>query len=576
MSRKSILTFFIAFLLLITVVVLDRFSFNKLKEYSYSVEHTRDVISGLRNLEANLKSAQIYSRKYADLTKQQFYSIYEAERNQLPANLQAVRSLVKDNPAQLRRVDTLTQVISTQVAGMKERNIVQLILDGEEWRLQPLYETNQLIKRTIDAENTLLQERRAQLDQYTFYSSILTVIFSTIAISIIVVIFVFNVIIGKKRKWLEGFLESVLNTSENGIVTYKAIRERGKIIDFKVEFANNSIKRLLGIDPSAVIGKRLGEMQSFVKGGDLFARFIEVVDRGKQVDFETLYDHNSLHKWFHVQLAKMSDGLTATFHDISQIKKYQEELQSNINWLGQSNKELEQYAYVASHDLQEPLRKIMVYANVLETSAKEKLDEKNMGHLHKISSAAARMSVLIADILNFSGLKREPVYERIDLNEVLQNVLEDQELKIVQLNAQITAEQLPVIDAIPLQMNQLFYNLVSNSLKFANTDVEPQLKVSCKRLSEAEIKKYSSLNPANIYYQIEFSDNGIGFKPEYVEQIFGLFKRLNDKQKFPGSGIGLALCKKVVENHNGIITATGHEGVGATFIIILPETQTPQ
>ncbi len=146
----------------------------------------------------------------------------------------------------------------------------------------------------------------------------------------------------------------------------------------------------------------------------------------------------------------------------------------------------------------------------------------------------------------------------------------DLDLAITQKKARITIGRLPVIEAIPLQMTQLFYNLISNSLKFSKEDDKPEIKITSRLLNDVE-KEENDLVIGLRYYHIEVSDNGIGFSHEYQEQIFGLFKRLNDKQFYPGSGIGLALCKKVVDNHNGIITASGKEQEGASFVIILPE-----
>jgi two-component system CheB/CheR fusion protein len=246
----------------------------------------------------------------------------------------------------------------------------------------------------------------------------------------------------------------------------------------------------------------------------------------------------------------------------------------NIRQLEESNTELEQYAYAASHDLQEPLRKIRTFGSHLQDSQAEKLDEKGKILLEKILNSAERMGTLIKDILSFSSIKKEPSFVETKLDRVLANTLQDLELLISQKEAVIEQEPLPVIEAIPLQMNQLFYNLINNALKFTRDNIRPVIKISCRVLPSGEAKKFFKKTTDRVYYEIKIQDNGMGFNPQYSEQIFGLFKRLADKKNFAGSGIGLALCRKVVANHNGIIFAAGKENEGASFHIILPSKQT--
>ena len=303
----------------------------------------------------------------------------------------------------------------------------------------------------------------------------------------------------------------------------------------------------------------------------MFDKYVQVIETGIPVEFETLYSRHQKQKYFLVSLAKLKDGVTASFHDITELKVYENELKENIRELERSNVELEQYAYAASHDLQEPLRKIRAFGSFLQDTQASKLDEKGQQQLKKIIDAAERMSSLIKDILSFSSIRKEELFTDTDLNAVLEGVLQDLDLVITQKQAIITHDTLPVIKAIPLQMNQLFYNMLNNSLKFARADRRPEILIKCRKLAEDEKPNEALINTN--YYEITISDNGIGFKQEYVDQIFGLFKRLNDKQYYPGSGIGLALCRKVVDNHHGSITASGRDNEGATFYIHLPEQQ---
>lgn len=232
--------------------------------------------------------------------------------------------------------------------------------------------------------------------------------------------------------------------------------------------------------------------------------------------------------------------------------------------LERSNKELEQFAYAASHDMQEPLRKIQTFASFLTDDNKPATAETNKKYISKIQESAKRMSGIIEDLLNYSYQGTENKFTNTDLNEIVANVIYDLELLVNQKSALIQYDNLPVIEAVPSQMHQLFYNLINNSLKFSKVSEPPRIFIT-SRLTE---------NPAGVPgVSLNLSDNGIGFEPEYADKIFQLFKRLNDKHSYSGSGIGLALCKKIVNNHNGSIVAEGELNKGASFDIWLPVKQ---
>ena len=183
------------------------------------------------------------------------------------------------------------------------------------------------------------------------------------------------------------------------------------------------------------------------------------------------------------------------------------------------------------------------------------------------------MSNLLTDLLNYSTLSN-PHHQlaQIDLNTVVENIKQDGELMIREKNAVVATNRLPVIEGIPFQINQLFFNLVSNALKFSKEGVDPQVMIEAAMLTEHE-KTTHSLSSDTHYFKISVSDNGIGFRQEYADKIFIVFQRLNDRREYSGNGIGLSLCKKIVENHKGKIYATSQPGTGSTFIVILPQRQ---
>ncbi len=243
------------------------------------------------------------------------------------------------------------------------------------------------------------------------------------------------------------------------------------------------------------------------------------------------------------------------------------ELRSANIALEKSNRELEQFAYIASHDLQEPLRKIQTFSELLGMNLDS--EENARRYLDKITSSAARMGGLIRDVLDYSRLSRtDEQFVDIDLNVVMENVQTDFELLIAQKKAEIRYSRLPIIKGIPLQLHQLFSNLIGNSLKFSAQ--APVIEVSHRKLFTEEIVEQPGLNTAIEYIALVFRDNGIGFEQQYAEQIFTIFQRLNDRMLYSGTGIGLAMCKKIVENHHGIITAHSELHRGAIFTIYLP------
>lgn len=543
-----------------------------MKNYTAAVDHSREVINSLERLSNHFKSAQIYSPKHsADYEK--FFEIFKVEAEGLDREVERLKWLVQYRPEQRNRVDSIGKWIDEQTDALLEKGLSGIIEDNEVWRLRQLFVIHMTINEGVIDELNVLAEREIELGEVTRLTSILTLTFTIIAIALIVWTFISNLLLARKRNWLEGFLGSVLNTTQNGIVSFKTIRDGDSISDFEIEYANQAIKRLLGMDPQAITGRRLSTMNGFVAEYQLDKRFRQVVEHGEIHELEVWYRENNLNRWFYVMLAQRGDGITATFHDISDLKRYEGELKKKIEELEHSNAELEQYAYAASHDLQEPLRKIQIFSDYLQETQRDRLDESGRVHLNRIVNAAARMSTLIRDVLNFSSIKQEEPFVETDLQGVVQKALRDLDLLIAQKGAQVEVGPLPTIEAVPVQMTQLFYNLVNNALKFSHPDRPPHIQISAVKLSPEAVAEYRELNSTLPYYEITCRDNGIGFDQKVADQIFGLFKRLGDRHQYPGSGIGLALCKRVVVNHQGTITAESAPGEGSTFRMCLPERQ---
>ena len=241
--------------------------------------------------------------------------------------------------------------------------------------------------------------------------------------------------------------------------------------------------------------------------------------------------------------------------------------------LGRSNAELEQFAFIATHDLQEPLRKMQSFGDLLASTSSEALNEQAQGYLQRMRDAAGRMRTLINDLLSFSRLSSQvQAYAPVDLRRLTREVLSDLEAQIAESGGRVEVEDLPTIDADPTQMRQLQQNLISNALKFHKPDEPPLVRVRGRIVNGYRANLSDKSTPEDTC-EITVEDNGIGFDEKYLDRIFTVFQRLHGRDTYDGTGIGLATCRKIVERHGGSITAKSTPGEGATFIVTLPARQ---
>jgi signal transduction histidine kinase len=246
------------------------------------------------------------------------------------------------------------------------------------------------------------------------------------------------------------------------------------------------------------------------------------------------------------------------------------ELQEANKELETSNTELQQYAFIASHDLQEPLRKIIMFSQMV----KERFMDGSEGgqYINRIITSSERMRTLINDLLSYSKLSVMPDFVSSSLNSIVQETITDLELVIRETQAKIVVENLPVIEMVPDQMRQVFQNILSNALKFSRQGISPEIKIYSDFTKERSAE--SEPSEKGNYCRIYISDNGIGFNEQYLDKIFTMFQRLHGRTEYEGTGIGLSIVKKIIEKHNGIVTAKSKENEGSTFIMALPLKQT--
>jgi len=384
-----------------------------------------------------------------------------------------------------------------------------------------------------------------------------------------------------ESKRLSAIIEGVFNSSPNGITAKKAIRNnQNEIVDFEFLAVNTSYEELFGKASGEVLGKTMKQVYPTL-GNEHLELCIKALETGEMQRLEYFVPQKD--KWFDTTVVKMFDGVVTTHADITEKRKdaetiansYQELkntsqqlVESNV-LLERSNMDLMQFASVASHDLKEPLRKIQTFGNILQSKWANTADNDDQKmYLEKMISASGRMQTLIEDVLTLSKLSNNHLPRtRVDLSKTINRITDDLEIVIKEKKATIVVANLPIIEAVPGQMHQLFQNLISNALKF-NDKKTPTITIGEKKLT-AKIAQGLGISYIADYVCVTVKDNGIGFESEYEEKVFGLFQRLNSRE-YEGTGIGLAIAKKIVENHDGIIKATSVLGKGTIFNICLP------
>ncbi len=354
--------------------------------------------------------------------------------------------------------------------------------------------------------------------------------------------------------------------------------------DFRVNTANTSYLQQFEVDESEVDGKSFFEIQSQKwNDGRLRDLLEKVLPQHKRIDDEEIMMKNDsdAHRIFlfnarEIIREKEDKALILlSIEDITSKKKIENDLKTSVGELRKTNEQLDRYVHLASHDLQEPLRKIMIFSDRLSGTG-HITDEADKTIIAKIEKAAQRMSGLVKGLLEYSRVAHHgDLFEPTDLNTIVNDILSDFELLIEEKGAKVTVENLSEIEAIPLQMGQLLHNLISNALKFSKKDVVPEVRISSRPIPPGKTGDFPSLSSSRAYIELIVSDNGIGFNPKYQEQIFMMFQRLRQSREYKGSGIGLSLVKKIIENHNGAVYTISEKDKGAEFHVILPVSREP-
>lgn len=361
------------------------------------------------------------------------------------------------------------------------------------------------------------------------------------------------------RVFIEKMNEGAVTLNEDGIILY----------------ANSRFASMLGATLSGIVGKLF---ESFV-AHDCLAMFRDVFamawQKDIQIELKICKNNETVPCQLSLTVLQLDEGLSLSVivTDLTFQKNIQRLLKENNQRLTIANGELEtsnhdlqQFASIASHDLQEPLRKILIFANMLRDMHANDLPPESRKYLDKIISSSQRMRSMASDILSYSGLSTNAhPLDEVSLESVVAEILDDYELLLQERNAEVIVEELPVVEGNRGQLKQVFQNLISNSIKFSRSD-EPTVI----RISSSPTDSQSDGTGEVAFCHIVVADNGIGFEKEYQERIFSLFERLNNKDKYEGSGIGLSITRKIIERHHGKISAESTPGEGARFTISLP------
>lgn len=571
MDKKILTLFAISFLAMLVAFVINRVSFKQMHGYVRIFDHAQNVSLTLGQITQRLKMAQAYfilPGQDENRSAKEYIKEIDAIRKEV-ASLQSYQYYTE----QAKRIDTIFYLMSKIIQWDNAQLRKNKELKASSKYIEHLQKVEAVAQRAIAHATKVLDERRESLgnslaksDRWTLILFAISLFFIGITVSYMVLM-----IFGKRKA--ESFLESVLQSSLNAIINYTTIRSADKqIIDFRLNYIKPHGNEEADDTPFMQMDATF--LQQFPESScnGEFDRMKKVVQTGKTDIYEVRTGSGDNTKWYKVKLVRMNDGLTASFINITDIKSTQEQLEAYVKKLEQSNIELEQFASIASHDLQEPLRKIQTFSDTLRKHPVVQGETELIRLSHRIIETSERMRNLIDALLDFSRISNtRHRFKRTDLNKVIQHVLNDLAVMIQETGAEVSFDYLPAIDVVPLQIHQLFYNLINNALKFRKADISPEVFIQWETTSPEVIQEWGLL-PNSEYIKITVSDNGIGFNDKYAKDIFLPFKRLHTWSDFKGSGIGLAICKKIVNNHGGEIFAESKGGGGASFIIFLPVT----
>ena len=557
-----------------------------LNESSKVVMHTYEINIQLERLMSAIKDAETGQRGYIITRNSRFLTPYIYSRDKVNTSFITLKKLTADNPRQQRNLQKLFKLITQRFTSFENcfkysnpKTYDKRKLDNHMFGGRILMDNIRFqVDEMNDIERKYLQNRVKKYDQEISLSPVFSISLFLAALTFIILAYRQ---ISKDIKRLKVFNKRLLISSRlmaESEVIGKFSTWQWDLDSDKIDYSDNQY-RLLGFKPNAFVPDK-NTILSFVHPDDKEAvsKSMDGIVNNRQSPFiyyKIVLSDNEI-RYFKSTGKLLTDQqgskiLLGINFDITDEHLLNIELQERNRELEKSNQELASFNHVASHDLQEPLRKIQTFISRVSDADKAVLSDSAKDYITKIEVSAKRMRVLIDDLLLFSRTnttKKE--FLKSDLNELFENAKSELTEIIDEKKAIIHKSKLPKLEVIPYQIEQLFINLIGNSLKYSQPDLAPEIVIESEKVLS---KDYPDLLDQNIkkFYKISFSDNGMGFDSQFKETIFILFQRLHSKTDYPGTGIGLAICKKIVENHKGHITADSILGKGSVFTVFLPE-----
>ncbi len=556
-----------------------------LADSTEAVVHSYKVNVQLEQMFSYLKDAETEQRGYVITRDSVFLKHFDSSQKNAHKAFDELKTLTADNVWQLNNLDSLSKLINLRFSSLatnliliEQNSFNKTLLNSSMLRGKVIMDMIRLqINEIIDLEMEYLSQRQSKYENEIYFTPFFTLL--TFLFALLVFIFSF---------WkINNDLHFLRKSNASLLLTTAAIKQAEEIGAFSSWQWNLQTNKLIYSDNQYLL---LGcEPKSFEPSVEKFLEFVHHKDRHIVTDganqvmnnnrypaafFRVIRKDGELRYW--KSLSKLiidangNKTLIGINSDITEQHLNKLSLEERNRELELSNKELASFNHVASHDLQEPLRIIQTYISRINEKEASALSEKGKDYFSRIMIAIARMRSLIDALLLFSRTnKAEKVFERSDLNELLENSKQDLAQFIEEKKVIIESVELPTMKVIPFQIQQLFTNLIGNSIKYSKENVSPVIKIDCEKADDSEVEEYLS-GKAKSYCKISISDNGLGFEQQYAESIFNLFQRLHPDSKYTGTGIGLSICKKIVENHGGFIKAEGRPNEGATFFIFLP------
>lgn len=548
--------------------------------------HTQKVRVELEQLNSSLKNVEINQTSYFISRDSIFLKDFNDSRLKVSESINLLQSLTHDNLKQQNNLDSLVKLIRLRYNILLENaiNLDDSIQVNAKRFNKSLLEGKEIMKiirnhinKMIDLEGVYLQEQQQHYEKETYF----TPLYSLVMLMFSLIVFIISYY--KINKDLEALKQAnlILKISTE---TMNHAEDIGAFSSWQWDLENNNLvysenhHKLLGI-PTQEYNAKTNQFLDFVHPDD---RHIIISGQNRVIEhnqstvafFRVIRQDGNL-RYFKstgkfLTAASGNRILIGINMDVTEEYLVSKSLEDRNSELEKSNKELASFNHVASHDLQEPLRKIQTFISRIFEKEATNLSSHGKDYLERIQVSAKRMRILIDDLLLFSRTNKvEKVYERTDLNIVLDMAVLELTEQIEDAKAQIHRTILPTLVVIPFQIQQLFINLISNSIKYSRKDFSPIISFACKKINSSDYNELIKEKNAQ-YYKLSISDNGLGFKDEYKDAIFTLFYRLHNNSDYPGTGIGLAICKKIIENHKGFITAESTFGEGSTFHIFLP------